>query len=167
MAKRDAGTELKRDEFSKIFDEYRAKIEEITRRSEKNFQINEIKSDSVHTDEDEHIEVVSASPSPAADTGTNPQAQLESMLIPTEKPASVQAEPVENKIETPAESTMAPKIEQALKPKIEDDKSSGRHPVFHESADILNQAKREAKQIIEEAEESAKKEAKKRKESSI
>ncbi len=172
MAKHDAGTELKRDEFSKIFDEYRAKIEEITRRSETNFQINEIKSDNVHTDEvhpdeEEHIEVVSASPSTAADTAANPQSQPESTLLPMENPVPVQAESIENKIESPAESTPSPRIEPAPKLKIEDDRSNGNHPVFHESADILNQAKREAKQIIEEAEESAKKEAKKRTQSQV
>jgi len=61
MAKQDTSTEFKQDEFSKIFDEYRAKIEEITRRSEKNLHIIEAKPGENHADDHEHIEVISAS----------------------------------------------------------------------------------------------------------
>jgi vacuolar-type H+-ATPase subunit H len=38
MNKQDTSTEFKQEEFSKIFDEYRAKIAEITRKTEKNFR---------------------------------------------------------------------------------------------------------------------------------
>ncbi len=64
--KQDAGTELKQDEFSKIFEEYRAKIEEITRRTEKSLISVEGTPGKNGTDENEQIEVISAPSRPEA-----------------------------------------------------------------------------------------------------
>jgi vacuolar-type H+-ATPase subunit H len=136
MAKHDTSTETKQDEFSKIFDEYRAKIEEITRRTEKNLHSVDVTPGDNHNDEDEQIEVVSAPPQPEAAVNDDAPPQAESAPSPEPAPES-HPEESNNRVE------------------------AGR-PAFEESAEIIDEARRESKKIIEEAEQSAKKEAKKR-----
>jgi vacuolar-type H+-ATPase subunit H len=166
MAKQDTSTELKRDEFSKIFDEYRAKIEEITRRSEKNLHSIDAKPNENQADEHEHIEVVSVPPKPAAAANTSIQAQLENVLLQKAEPAS-KPEVVKNDAEIKAKIASPPQAVPAPKPETANTRVEGVRPAFEESTEILDQARREAKQIIEEAEESAKKEARKRTQSQV
>jgi vacuolar-type H+-ATPase subunit H len=136
MAKHDTSTEPRQDEFSKIFDEYRAKIEEITRRTEKSLRSVDVAPEENPNDEDEHIEVVSASPPPET--------------------AVADDAPV------PAAAAAPPPPEPAHRHKEVNYQLDAGRPAFEESAEIINEARREAKKIIEEAEESAKKEARKR-----
>jgi vacuolar-type H+-ATPase subunit H len=138
MTKQDAGIELKQDEFSRIFDEYRAKIEEITRRTEKSLHSADVTPGNNSTDENEHIEVISTPSRPEAVVVDNDPKQADSTPPAPPQPAH-KAEAVNTHTEI------------------------GRL----ESAEILYEARREAKRIIEEAEESAKKEAKKRTQSQV
>jgi vacuolar-type H+-ATPase subunit H len=166
MAKQDTNTEIKRDEFSKIFDEYRAKIEEITRRSERNLHSFEIKTEKDHVEEDEHIEVVTAQSQSSAATNSAIQTQLENVLFQKAETAST-PEVIKNDDQNKAEFTPPPQAQPALKSEAVNTRIEREHPAIKESTEILNQARREAKQIIEEAEESAKKEAKKRTQSQV
>jgi hypothetical protein len=175
MAKQDTGTELKQDEFSKIFDEYRAKIEEITRRTEKNIHIIDSKPGDNHADDHEQIEVVSAKSQPAATVNNDVQGQLENTLLQKAEPAP-KLEAAKREAEANTEALQPLKTEPPLKaeipPPLKAEPTAKPEPVsaradtvrtpFMESEEILKQARHEAKQIIGEAEESAKKEAKKR-----
>jgi vacuolar-type H+-ATPase subunit E/Vma4 len=176
MAKQYTSTEPKQDEFSKIFSDYRAKIEEITRRTEKNLNSIEAKPVEVQpieakfienqADEDEHIEVVTAPPRPEAAIDSNIQAQLENVFLQNIEPA-FKPEVVESAGEIFAGITLIPRKEPAQKPEAVNTLVDGVRPAFEGSDEILNQARREAKQIIEEAEESAKKKARKRTQSQV
>jgi vacuolar-type H+-ATPase subunit H len=171
MAKQDTGTEIKRDEFSKIFEDYRAKIEEITRRSEINIHAINVKPAANQADEEERIEVVNAPPQPAEAPKTNIQSQLENVLLKVDAASDIEV--VKNSVEKKAEITPPPGVEpppsmvppakvEAVAALIEKEP-----PVLSESAETIERAKREAKKIIEEAEENAKKEAKKRTQSQV
>jgi len=109
MGKSDSDADVKIDEFTRIFDEYRARIDEITRKTEKTLlSVDDIP----HTDED---------------NGEKNQEQITVTKVHSIAPFDAEA----------------------------------KQPV-QESSFIINEARRKAEQIIEEAEESARKEAKKR-----
>ena len=139
MAKQDAGPGLKQDEFSKIFDEYRARIEEITRRSEKN--LRSISEDP--GEKNEHAEVSTAS---IAITETKPTTQSEENI----------------EVIKAANPILTPNNPPELQVLAENNRSEEIRPDPESYAKIIQDARREAKKIIEEAEESAHKEAKKR-----
>jgi vacuolar-type H+-ATPase subunit H len=185
MAKQDISTEAKQDEFSKIFDEYRAKIEEITRRAEKNIQSIDAMPGDKAADNNEHIEVVKPSQPEAAvndgiqpKTNTLPPPQTEPVLNPavintvtnikTQTAPPPQAEPppqteaTANSLQIKATITPPPQPEPEIKTEVVPNRANGGRPAFEGYTEIIQDARREAKKIIEEAEESAKKEAKKR-----
>ena len=159
--KQDAGTELKQDEFSKIFDEYRAKIEEITRRTEKSLHAGDAAPGSNGTDENEHIEVISASsrPEEVVNNGIPKQAEIAPRARPE---AARRPEPVHNSLPMSPEAAPPARPEPARNPEAANTRAEVERPAFEESDEILYEARREAKRIIEEAEESARKEARKR-----
>lgn len=183
MAKEEAGTGLKQDEFSKIFDEYRAKIEEITRRAEKNIHtIDDTPSKKV-AQNIERIEVLAKSPLPGQPSDNAPQDKIEHPSEPLhgDSPAPVTSETLVKLINTPVpsqEPVPAPQAENNSPAKAEDSapsepapelnieavkiRTNGGRPAFDSYSEIVQDAKREAKRIIEEAEESAHKDAKKR-----
>lgn len=136
MAKQEVEPQIKQDEFSRIFDEYRSKIEEITRRTESN--IRSLSSEPINTDDAiQQVEVLVTREAP--ENGSNGGTHIPDGIISRVQP------------ETPK--------------KQEEDRKNGvdaERQNVEESAEILYDAKRKAKQIIEEAEESAKKEAKKK-----
>jgi vacuolar-type H+-ATPase subunit H len=107
MAKQDPEAKMGSDEFSRIFDEYRAKIQDITRKTEKSLD----------------TEVNTARQSP--------EDKLDEIVVARAAAASSHVQ-----------------IES--------------QPPVPESAKIIAEANRKAKEIIEEAEESVKKEAKKK-----
>lgn len=184
MAKQDTGTGIQADEFSKIFDEYRAKIEEITRRSEKNLNSLDDNPDDKVADKIERIEVLAKTALPEAPVngGNQVQAVPPPQAEPVVKPEPVNSGTVIKIINSPApppepsrkpeaipdglqaKAVINPPPPQAPELKFEPVNTrinSGR-PAFEGYTEIIQDAKREAKKIIEEAEESAKKEAKKK-----
>ncbi len=191
MAKQDTNTENKQDEFSKIFDEYRAKIEEITRRTEKSLHSLDDPVDDNLNNDSEHIEVVSAKQEPEVTIDNNVHTKAESAPSPIPESVS-QPEQVNNNPQIQAEFVPSPMPEPVRRPKEInsgtqmkavstpytspepshhpreiDSQFKVERPEFEESAEILYEARREAKKIIEEAEASAKKEAKKRTQSQV
>jgi vacuolar-type H+-ATPase subunit H len=166
MTKQDAVTELKQDEFSKIFDEYRAKIEEITRRTEKSLRSDDVAPGNNGTDENEHIEVISAPPGPEAVVNNSIPVQPEAAPPARPEPAR-KPEAVNYSVPVPPATAPPARPESARKPEAANTRTEVEQPAFEESAEILYEARREAKRIIEEAEESAKKEAKKRTQSQV
>jgi vacuolar-type H+-ATPase subunit H len=211
MAKEETGTGLKQDEFSKIFDEYRARIEEITRRAEKNLHsIDDAPGDEVAKNI-ERIEVLakSALPGQSDDNGIQSKTEAPPVAAPEESPAPITSETLIKLINTPApppEESPAPVTSETLvklinapapppepAPKLQAEKigptkveapappqpapelnieavkirNNGGRPAFDGYSEIIRDAKREAKKIIEEAEESARKDAKKRTQSQV
>ncbi|MGD0795544.1 MAG: ATP synthase F0 subunit B [Dehalococcoidales bacterium] len=189
MAKQDAGTELQQDEFSRIFDEYRAKIEEITRRTEKNLNsLDETPQDKV-AQKIERIQVLARSPlpempghdgnqekaasAPPAEPAGEPEPVNSEMLIriintPAPSPEPVQKpEPNINVSQIKAPALPPPQPAPEQKNETVNTRNEGRRVGFEGYSEIIQDAKREAKKIIEEAEESAKKEARKRTQSQI
>src|SRR3972149_9773974 len=109
MSKSDADAKISSDEFSRIFDEYRAKIQEITRKTDKS------------------VSPAGKSPGGAGDS-------------------------------------ISEKLEEIVVSRFPETSARPTHLTEHpapESAAIINKARHEAQQIIEEAEESARREAKK------
>ena len=116
MVKPQTNSQARNDEFTKIFDEYRTKIEEITKKTaERNFQLFNEDSNNTADNDDEKPEETTAGGQP--------------------KPVNIRAE-VER---------------QANK----------------EAAEIINEAKLKAQQLLIEAEENIKKEAKKKTQSQV
>ena len=69
MAKSHTDTQPKNDEFSKIFDEYRAKIDEITRRVKGNLQQVNVPPDNTVDDDDELPEEIITEGQPESTSG--------------------------------------------------------------------------------------------------
>jgi vacuolar-type H+-ATPase subunit H len=90
MAKQDTETGLNQDEFSKIFDEYRAKIEEITRRTEKNLHTIDGEPEIKVSDKIERIEALAKVPLVEPPKNNGKDAKV--VLLPTE--TGNNAEPV-------------------------------------------------------------------------
>ncbi len=148
MAKQEAGSGLKQDEFSKIFDEYRARIEEITRRSQNNIQSIDESANAEAAGNIERVEsllkpVQTAAPSPNTDPKPDSPVEETIEVIKAVNPTLSPADPT---AQTTSESARAEEIA----------------PDPESYAEIIQNARREAKKIIEEAEESARKDAKKR-----
>jgi vacuolar-type H+-ATPase subunit H len=137
MAKTEPEIQPGSDEFSRIFSEYHAKIEEITRRTEKRLK-------SINTDREEA----------AAEPATTVDQRPESPPLP-EAPE-----------ETEKEETAPPFLPPSGRVYSTPEPDADRPPTA-ESTSAIREARRQAKKIVEEAEQKIKKEAKKKTQSEI
>jgi hypothetical protein len=121
MAEQQNNTTFPNDEFTKIFDAYRAKIDEITRRTQRDFNNNGAAPDALTDEVSDESEV-----------------KISQVQEELKKPSEITGRPI--KVELPA---------------------------IKESEEIINDAKRKARQIIAEAEANIRKEAKKKTQSLV
>jgi hypothetical protein len=145
MSKQETDTQSRDDEFSRIFSEYRARIDEITRRTEKKLK-------SLNTEPEE-------TPSAAVEKFTEDRPE-------GPPPAPVESQPEEPAVEEPA-ATPAQHAPAVSRPYIPLDMPELNRPSVSESAEVIREARRKAKQIIEEAEQKVKKEARKKTQSQV
>lgn len=135
MAKTETDIQPGNDDFSRIFSEYHAKIDEITRRTEKR-----LKSLNAETGEAEAAAVTTV-----------------------ERPES----PLPEAPEEPPEEEPAPAFRPAASRVFPVPESMSDQPPAAESAATLREARRQAKKIIEEAEQKVKREARKKTQSEV
>ncbi len=143
MAKLDTDTQSTTDDFSRIFSEYRARIDEISRRTEKRLKSLTADEEEADVDEVVHVEDIAEDiPHPPTEQETE-EPDLEELTAQT-RPTPPEVRPY-----TVPES---PEMSQ---------------PPALESAAIIREAKQKAKKIVEEAEQKVKKEARKKTQSQI
>jgi len=137
MAKTDNDTPSRGDEFSRIFSEYRARIDEISRRTEKRLK-------SLNTDQADAAAIV----------------EIQTEKPPEEPPAEAVPEELEDEVAAvPPHRTPA-----RPQPGLE---IPGEQFPGPESAAAIREARREAKRIVQEAEEKVKREARKKTQSQV
>ena len=136
MAKTETDTRPGSDDFSRIFSEYHARIEEITRRTEKRL-------DSINGQREEEaaVDTVTTVDQPESPAPATPEEPPEDELAPPLRPAADRVYAV---------------------PEME----SGQPPAAESSA-VVRESRRQAKKIVEEAEQKVKKEARKKTQSEI
>ena len=146
MAKQQTDSPFNQDEFQRIFDEYRSKIEQITRSTE-------------HTLES--LRVPPMEPPEAEEPAAEEEA-------PEEEPA--EREEPRNRVETPARPSIlrpvqspppaydTPIIHRPARPVSRDDLEAH----LPESQKVIREARKQAQRILEEAEKQARKEARKK-----
>ena len=141
--------QFNRDEFAKIFDEYRARIEQITRQTELNLQAIRTAPDE-ETDTEEQPEATPEAETEFEATAgeQTPDAMPEETPEPAEEPEIAVPEPAA--YQTPYDASVP-----------------AEEPQPTESAKIIHDAEKRAKRIIDEAEDRAKKEAKKKVKSQV
>ncbi|OGO44628.1 MAG: hypothetical protein A2137_06005 [Chloroflexi bacterium RBG_16_58_8] len=166
MAKADTEPQFKPDEFSRIFDEYRAKIEEITRRTERKLQSLDAPLEAAVTagplageDAGSPEETAApAPPEPADDTSRDEEEDDEAGVIPGLMDEDDEADTIMPSFEPPV---------LLKRPIVKPGRQDRAKPPPEESAEILYEARKQAKRIIDEAEERVKKEARKKTQSQV
>lgn len=160
MAKPETDSEFKNDEFSRIFDEYRAKIEEITRRTEKKLQSLDAAPGNVAGPDTKSGNNAAKSEEFTSEVPPEPAIRDEPEE-PEETVAQVQEEPLEEADE-PEEIFTPVRPEPKKRAESKKERADAEQRPKEESAEILYEARRQAKQIISEAEETVKREARKK-----
>jgi F0F1-type ATP synthase membrane subunit b/b' len=144
MAKTQTDTHPTSDEFSRIFSEYRARIDEISRRTEKRLK-------SLNVDQEEVAEALG-------------EILIEDLPEgPPHPPAEVRPEEREEE----KEEEEAQPTPEDTRPHLFVESPEPEKPPIPESAAIIREARQKAKRIIEEAEQKVKKEAKKKTQSQV
>lgn len=146
MAKPENESPINRDEFTRIFDEYRAKIDEITRKTEENLQSIKVTPD-VADDLDSAVDIDSEEPEEAL-----PQVQPE----PTEKSIEVIWPSDKESVEIIKEAKR--KAHQLISQAENNIKKEAKKKTRAQVEKIIASAKKEAEDIIARAHESAEKE---------
>jgi vacuolar-type H+-ATPase subunit H len=182
MAKSDTDAQPKNDEFSRIFSEYRARIDEITRRTEKRLKTFSEEAEGLAA----AIAVIPAPTEnqPPALAEARPQEREEEEPAPPENqpPALAEARPQEREEEEPAPPENQPPALAEARPQEREEEEPAPSPQhtpppprsypipdvsLSESAMTIREARQKAKKIVEEAEQRVKKEAKKKTQSQV
>lgn len=165
MTNPETEPQFNRDEFTKIFDEYRARIEQITRQTEQNLQSIRSAPENIFDEEPEDAERDEAEEEATAEeTAVEAASEISEISSVETAEAANEGAVEETDEETPEPDEAAPDIAPAPpayeipQPPVTPEQEK---PV-PESAKIIREAEKKAKKIIDEAEERAKKEAKKK-----
>ena len=157
MAKTDNNNgQAKNDEFSRIFDEYRAKIDEITRRTDKNLQQAEASEDdkkktdrerSVVVITDEQIDLGNGAKQPAQP----PDKAAAEIIEKAKREAQRIIDEAEEGIEKEAKKKTQSKVEKIIEKARKDSEDiivSAKQAAEKEREEITASSKREAEQVI-------------------
>lgn len=157
MTNSDTEPQFNRDEFTKIFDEYRSRIEEITRQTEQNLQAIrtpvEIEQD-IAEEETAEIEPGTADGPAEETTAIDADAFNESIV---ETPEAEPPEDVVPEAQAPVTEPHAAAFQEPETPVMVEPQ-----PPVRESEKIIREAEKKAKKIIDETENQVRKEAKKK-----
>jgi F0F1-type ATP synthase membrane subunit b/b' len=160
MAKQETDAQPRDDEFSRIFSEYHARIDEITRRTEKKLK-------SLNTDPEEVASAVverytkDLPESPPVPPEESPPEEPEAREQEAEEPEAEEPEAEEPEA-LPDYRTLA-----TNRPYLGLDRRDLNRPPIPESTQIIREARQQAKKIVEEAEQKTRKEAKKKTQSQV
>ncbi len=151
MAKQDSAPQTKQDEFSRIFDEYRAKIEEITQRTETNLRNISAEADIATSSDSEKDEIVvsRASTETPQDSGAG-EPDLKKSIIEVGQLNAKEAEEILAEARHKARQI----IEEAEKAV----KKEARKKTQSEVEKIISKARKDAEAIVAQANQAAERE---------
>jgi vacuolar-type H+-ATPase subunit H len=166
MAKSDTKTQSQKDEFSRIFDEYRAKIEEISRKTVKSTPQSGTASDTTAGDELEDMEVTVSRLQPkkalkSADLISLVDIEAEETILAAKRRAQQIIDEAEEKSKKEASKKTQSQVEKIIgkaKKDAEEVIEQARQATEKESNDIVAAAKQEAEQLIREITEKCRRE---------
>ncbi len=165
MAKSDTKTQSQNDEFSRIFDEYRAKIEEISRKTVRSTPQSGMASDATAGNELDDLEVaVSRQPKKimkSADLISLVDIEAEETMRATKRRAQQIIDEAEEKSKKEASKKTQSQVEKIIgkaKKDAEEVIEQARQATEKESNDIVAAAKQEAEQLIREITEKCRRE---------
>ena len=158
MAKSDEKTQVKSDEFSRIFDEYRAKIEEITRRSEQNLQPADTSNDKNNNVDDQQDTATVSEEKPEkanrmVEVDWQPDKAAAAIIKEAEKKAQQIIDEAEEKANKEARKKIQTKADKFLdkaKKDAEEIVAQARQEAEKERNGVVSASKREAEQLISE-----------------
>jgi|GEM_PF-1915468 len=162
MAKPDTKTQSQRDEFSRIFDEYRAKIDEISRKAAKNSPAGE--AEAGENPEDMEMTVSRLQPKKiikSADLISAVDIEAEETIQAAKRRAQQIIDEAEEKSRKEASKKTQSQVEKIInkaKKDAEDFIEQARQATEKESSDIVSAAKGEAEQLIREITEKCRRE---------
>jgi vacuolar-type H+-ATPase subunit H len=156
MAKSDNNTPVKNDEFSRIFDEYRAKIDEITRRTEKNLHPADTPSDNGNGKGSEPVVAVASEESTgpennSVDVNWRPDKAAEKIINEAKLEAQRIIADAEEDIKREARKKTQTKVDKIIEKARKDSEDiieNARQEADKEREEIATSSKREAEQLI-------------------
>jgi vacuolar-type H+-ATPase subunit H len=155
MAKTNSDNISKNDEFSRIFDEYRAKIEEITRRTEKNLQQVDTPSDNGKEKVIEPVEVIikkeSRDENNPSEIGWRPDKAAQEIINEAKRKAERIISEAEEETRKQAKKKTQSKVDQIIEKARKDSEdiiADARQVAEKEKNAITAASKREAEELI-------------------
>jgi F0F1-type ATP synthase membrane subunit b/b' len=166
MAKSDVKTDTNRDEFSRIFDEYRAKIEEISRKSVRNPQPANVQPETRPSEDAEDIKVMVARVQPQMPG--NPRESIspyekeaQEIILAARRRAQQIVDEAEEKSRKEASKKTQSQVEKIItkaRKEAEEMVAQARQATEKESSEIAAAAKQEAERLIREITERCRRE---------
>ena len=166
MSKLDTKTQSHKDEFSRIFDEYRAKIEEISRKTVKNPTQADITTDTAAGDvaEDQEVTVSRVQPKPDGSSKemiSPVDVAAEEIILAAKRRAQQIIDEAEEKSKKEASKRTQSQVEKIFgnaRKDAEEMIAKARQATEKESNDIITGAKQEAEKLIREITEKCRRE---------
>lgn len=166
MSKSDVKTETNKDEFSRIFDEYRAKIDEISRKSVRNPQPNGTPTDTATSDAAEELEVAVAKVQPKTSGGPKEsvspyELEAQEIIVAAKRRAQQIIDEAEEKSKKEASKRTQSQVEKIIgraRKEAEETIAQARQATEKESSEIAAAAKQEAERLIREITEKCRRE---------
>jgi vacuolar-type H+-ATPase subunit H len=157
MAKSDVKTDTNKDEFSRIFDEYRAKIEEISRKSVRNPSQNGHATDAAARDAEElEVTVTRVQPTPSGspkETISSYEMEAQEIIVAARRRAQQIIDEAEEKSKKEASKRTQSQVEKIInkaRKEAEETIAQARQATEKESSEIAAAAKQEAERLIKE-----------------
>jgi len=165
MAKTDAKTQPQRDEFSRIFDEYRAKIDEISHKTTKTQAQSDGEPDAISANELDDLEMTIARQAKRAGKAgavvSMADIEAEEILQAAKRRAQQIVDDSEEKAKKEASKKTQSQVEKIIakaKKDAEDIIALARQATEKESNDIVTAAKQETERLIKEITEKCRRE---------
>jgi vacuolar-type H+-ATPase subunit H len=166
MGKSNAKTESQKDEFSKIFDDYRARIEEISRKSSKNLPNAEAAVDATASEDTESLQVIApqnlVKPGGDQDKVISPiELEAEDIIRAAKKRAKQIIEEAENKSRKDAKKRTQSEVDKIITKARKDALeiiTQTKESADKERTEILITSKNDAEQVIREITEKCRQE---------
>ena len=153
MAKSDVKTESPKDEFSRIFDEYRAKIEEISRKTVANPPQSKAQDGVTSDAEDLEVTVTRVQPKAAASLKELSDLEAQEIILAARRKAEQIVDEAEEKSKKEASKKTQSQVEKIInkaKKDAEEMIARARQATEKESIEIASAAKQEAERLIRE-----------------
>lgn len=166
MGKSDTKAQPQKDEFSRIFDDYRAKIEEISKKTSKNTPNAEEAPDAPARSETEELEVLVSRALPKSDGGKNEvispmDIEAQDIIVAAKKRAKQIIDGAEDKSKKEAKKRTQSEVDKIITKARKDALdiiTQTKESADKERSDILMASKNDAEQVIREITEKCRQE---------